>query len=276
MSERSRLATAALVVAMALVGATFLYPFFYLLVNSLKTTPEYMLSQFSMPSGAAGYSTYDTMFSAFKILRYLKNTFIVMSTTVAAVIPVAICSAYTLAKLRFRGSTLVYLLLVACMTLPDQVMIVPIYSLFGRFQLINTHLGLILANLSYVFGSTVMMTSFFRTIPNELIEAAKVDGCGYLRTVRHVALTVGKPVVIIQMILSAIASWNDLFMPKMLLQKNSVKTIMVALADLSTRYTTKPPYLMAGLLISAVPTVVVFLLFQRQIINGILLGSIKG
>lgn len=259
-----------------LIGVAFIYPYFYLFQNSFKTTTEYYLNDFGMPKFPLDWKTYKTIINGFKIFRYFKNTLIVALASEAIIIPISVCTAFTFAKLKFKGLNAVYLLMVACMTIPAQVTAIPIFIYFGKVGLNNTYWALIIWNLTLICGCTVMMTSFFKTIPNSLLDSAKVDGCGYFGTIWNVIVPVGKPIIVIQTILNLTSIWNELFMSKILLQKTSVKTIMVALSEMEDKYTENPTYAFAGMVLAAIPTVILFLIFQKYIIKDATAGAVKG
>ena len=265
-----------IVIIMALLGCSFIYPFYYLFINSVKGMTEYYKTPFAWPNGEFDWNTYKAMLSNFKILKYFGHTLIVVIGTLIIVIPVSICTAFTFSKFKFRGSNFFYLLMVASMTIPAQVTAVPLYTIFGKLNLLNTYTGMIIANLSFLCGSTVMMSSFFKSIPNELLDAAKIDGCGYFQTIKNVVLPIGKPIIVVQIILTINNIWNELFLSSIILQKSNVKTIMPALSELIGQYSQKPTYSMAGMLLASLPTLIVFILFQKQIVRGVLAGAVKG
>jgi ABC-type glycerol-3-phosphate transport system permease component len=121
----------------------------------------------------------------------------------------------------------------------------------------------------------LLMTSTFRSIPDEMIEAAEIDGAGYFDKLRYVIVPMGKPAIILCLIYYFIVTWNDLFTPMILLQDMDVRTVMVALASLSSRYTGDPTLQFAGLILAAIPAILVYAIFQRHIIKGISAGSSK-
>ncbi len=260
---------------MGLCSLTFIVPFYYMFSNAMKTKTEYYLNQFALPR-SWNWKAFSTMITNYKIFRYMYHSVIIVVLTVCTVIPISVCSSYTFAKYRFRGKNAIYLLMIACMTIPMQVIAIPIYIGFGKFNLVNTYAGMLLVNLGMMCGCVVMMSSFFQGIPNELLDEAKIDGCGFFASILHVVIPVGLPAILIEVILTVTNVWNDLFMPQVLLTKTNVKPIMVALTELTNKYQTEPTYMMAGLFMCSMPTLLVFLIFQKYIMRGVLLGAIKG
>lgn len=261
---------------MGIGSISFIAPFIFMLSNALKTKTEYYLDPFSLPPNELHWESFQVMIKNFHLTRYMGHSAMIVIIAIITVIPISVCVSYTFAKFKFRGSNFLYLLMIASMTIPPQVTIVPLYIIFGKMKMLNTFGAIGLVNMGLMCGCTVMMTSFFRSIPNELLDAATIDGCGYFRTVWNVIIPVGKPVISIQLILLITSVWNDLFNPQVLLQKNEVKTAMVAISELYGKYDQEPTYQLAGLLICCIPTLVIYLLFQKYIIKGALEGAVKG
>ena len=269
--------TILLMLLMAVIGFTFVYPFYYLFVNSIKATSlDFYKSPFSWPEHGATLKTYKTMIEGFKIFRYFGSTLIVLIGTIVLVTPLSVCTAFTFAKYRFRGSNFWYLMMVAAMTVPAQITIIPIFIAFGKLGLVNNYAGMIILNMGMICSTVVMMTSYFRGIPNELLDSAQLDGCGYFRTIWNIVMPIGKPAITIQTILNVNVIWNNLFSSRIILQKQNVKMIMPAIADLVGKYEGEPTYMFAGMLLAVLPTLLVYLVFQKQIVRGVLAGSVKG
>lgn len=260
---------------MGLCSITFIVPFYYMFVNAMKSKTEYYLNQFSLPS-TWNWKAFSTMIVNYKIFRYMAHSAIIVALTVCVVIPISVCSSYTFAKYRFRGKNVIYLAMIACMTIPMQVIAIPIYIGLGKINLVNTYAGILLVNMGMMCGSVVMMSSFFKGIPDELLDEAMIDGCGYFGSILHVVIPIGLPAISIEIILMITNTWNDLFIPQILLTKANVKPIMVALTELTQKYQVEPTYMLAGLLMCSLPTLLVFLVFQKHIMKGVLIGAIKG
>ena len=275
--KKITLPTIALMLLMAAIGFTFLYPFYYLFINSIKATSlDFYKAPFSWPEHGSTLKTYKTMIEGFKIFRYFKSTLIVLLGTIVLITPISICTAFTFAKYKFRGSNFWYLMMVAAMTVPAQITIIPVFIAFGKLGLVNNYAGMIVLNMGMICSTVVMMTSYFRAIPNELLDSARLDGCGYFRTILNIVVPIGKPAITIQTILNVNVIWNNLFASRIILQKQGVKMIMPAIADLVGKYEGEPTYMFAGMLLAVLPTLLVYLIFQRQIVRGVLAGSVKG
>jgi len=261
---------------LAILTVTFLYPLYFMLINSLKSRTEYFVNPFSLPRGALQFENYSTMISQFKILNLFKNSFFVSAGTVVLLLVVCVFASYVFAKYRFRGRTAIYLAVLTTMFIPSQVTIIPLYVLFSKMGLVNRYWSVILSYLALFLPEAILlMTANFRAIIDELLEAAEMDGCGYFQRVRHVVVPMGRAAIFLSIIFYFITAWNDLFTPMIFLQSMDKRTVMVALAALMGRYTGAPTLQFAGLLLSAVPALVVYIIFQRHIIRGLSVGAIK-
>jgi raffinose/stachyose/melibiose transport system permease protein len=187
-----------------------------------------------------------------------------------------IVASYAFAKLRFRGKNLIYLLIISTMFIPVQATIIPLYVMFSKVRLVNTSWSVIFIYVGIFIPEVILlMTAGFRGIPDELIEAAKLDGAGYFDVIRYIIIPMGRPSIILCVIFYFIVTWNDLFTPLIMLQSMDKRTVMVALASLMSRYSGDPTYQFAGLVLAAIPAILVYALFQRYIVKGISLGATK-
>lgn len=275
MKTKSKAVNILVFVLLAVLALSFLYPLYYMFINSFKPRAEYMYDPFALPKEWSAESM-RVMFGQFNILLNFKNTFIVAFGGMALITIVALFASYGFSKLRFRGSSALYFGLILTIMIPAQVTIIPMFTLYSKMGLVNTHVAVIMCYLAGGLPSAIMLiTANFRSISNEMLEAASIDGCGYFLTVFRVVLPVGKTAIILNAVFNFIWYWNDLFTPTILLQKNEVKTVMVALATLVKRYAKEPAYQIAGLFIAAVPAIFVYIFFQKYIVKGISMGSIK-
>jgi len=261
---------------LAVLTVTFLYPLYFMAINSLKTRTDYFTNQFSLPTAPLQFVNYATMISQFRILNLFKNSFIVSSLTVLGLLIVGTFASYIFAKYEFKGRGVIYVAVLMTMFIPSQVTIIPLYVLFSKIGLVSTYWSVVLAYLALFLPEAILlMTANFRPIIDELLEAAEIDGCSYLQKVWNVVIPMGRAAIFLSIIFYFIMSWNDLFTPMIFLQSMDKRTVMVALAALMGRYTGAPTLQFAGLLLSALPALVVYIIFQRHIIRGLSLGAIK-
>lgn len=261
--------------ALGLLTLTYLYPLFYMAINTFKGSTEYYMDKFALPQ-QLDWNNYKVMFSQFDILHYFGNSFVVAAGNVLFVTILGVLAGYGFSKLPFKGSDTLYLVMILTMMVPAQVTVIPMYTLFAKLGLNNTHRGIILCYLATALPSAIMLlTANFRGISNELLESASIDGCNYFQRVQHIIIPIGKTAIILNAIFNFVWTWNDLFMPTILLQKNEVKTVMVALSTLVTRYAKEPTLQLTGLFLCAFPTLIVYCFCQKYIVKGIAMGSLK-
>ncbi len=275
MKIRSKKLNALVFVLLGILTLSYLYPLFYMGLNSFKGKTEYYVDKFALPK-SFDLSNFKVMFSQFNVLKYFLNSFLVAISVVVFVTIIGVLAAYGFSKRRFRGSSGLYLAMVLTMMIPAQVTAIPMYTLLAKLGLINTRYGIVICYLATALPSAIMLlTANFRGISNELIESASIDGCNYFQKIFHVIVPLGKTSIILNAIFNFVWTWNDLFLPTIMLQKNEVKTIMVALSVLVSRYSKQPTLQLTGLLLCAVPTLIVYAFCQKYIVKGVAMGALK-
>lgn len=263
-------------VILLVISISNVYPLFFMFMNSMKSHTDYLVNPFNFRGLILTWSNYATMISQFKIFNLFKNSLFISFFTIVLILAFGIVASYAFAKLKFKGINVIYLLIIATMFIPVQVTIIPLYMLFSKVHLVNTYWSVIFTYLGMFLPEAILlMTSTFRGIPDEMIEAARLDGAGYFSILRYVIVPMGMPAIILCIIFYFIVTWNDLFTPMILLQDMNVRTVMVALASLLSRYTGDPTLQFAGLVLSAIPAILVYAFFQQYIIKGIGAGAIK-
>ena len=267
---------AVIFLVLLVLAVSFLYPLYYMLINSLKSLSGYYVNPFGLPNEQLQWQNFATMISQFKILKLFGNSFIVSFFTVLGLVVMGTLASFSFAKVDFKGKDGLYLAILATLFVPAQVTMIPMYISFAKVSLVDNYLGVIIAYWAMFLPETIMlMTANFKSIPNELLEAATIDGCGYFGRIRNVVMPMGWPAISLSIIFFFICSWNDLFTPMVLLKSMDKRTVMVALSSLIGRYTGDPPFQYAGLLMSAIPALAVYAIFQKSIVKGMSMGAIK-
>lgn len=278
MSKAKQKITRSLIfLALSILAISNIYPLLFVFLNSLKDRTAYLKNPFSLPDfNNLAWGNYVTMISQFQIFKLFGNTLIISVLTILFLLAFGIIASYAFAKLKFIGSNLIYFLIISSMFVPVQVTIIPIYMLFSKLHLVDTYWSVILTYLGMFLSEAILlMTATFRGIPDEIIEAAELDGAGYFQVLRHVIIPMGRPAIILCVIYYFIVTWNDLFTPMILLTNMNSRTVMVALASLLSRYSGDPTFQFAGLFMAAIPAVLVYAIFQKYIIKGIGEGSTR-
>lgn len=263
-------ATTFLVVLMCVVTVVMLYPFAFMVDNSLKTQ-----AQFDAGSGHS-LSSWAKLARVIPVWRELLNSTIVAVLAIAVILVVSSLAGFAFAKLRYRFATLVFLGIVAAMLIPMQSIIIPAYVNLSKAHLLTGYWGAVLvyAALGTPFA-TFLMATYYRSLPDELVEAAIVDGLSYRSTFLRIALPMSVPALVTVTVLQFIQIWDDLLVGLLFLQNPDNRTITVGLGILSSGRTTDIPVLMAGSILSAIPAIAVYLVFQRHLVNGLTAGMGK-
>ena len=266
--RRGRRSLTFLVLCVAVV--VMLYPFYFMIVTSLRSQDQYLAGQ--------GYSldSWQRLFDTLPILQQLLNSAIVTISAVAIILFVSATAGYAFAKLHYPGSSVVFLAILAGMMIPVQSILIPEFVNIAQVGLINQYPGAILvyAALGAPLG-TYLMTTYFRGVPTELVEASLMDGASYGQIFLRVMLPLAVPALVTIGVLQFIQVWDDLLIGLLFLQTPEARTITVGLATLQSSRIVPIPMLMAGSLVSALPAVIVYLFFQRQLIAGLTMGMGK-
>lgn len=207
--------------------------------------------------------------------RWTVNSFAVSLGTTALVVVSSSMAGFALAKKDFPGRDFLFWTFIAAMSLPKQVVMIPLFTMLARWRWIDTFQALILPAVGWPFG-VFLMRQFSQTIPREMLEAAKIDGCGEARTFVSIALPMMRPGMGALAIFTFIAAWNDYFMQLILVRSTRMQTLPLGIAALQQEFLTNYGMLMAGAAIASVPMIAVFVFFQRYFTQGITMGAVKG
>lgn len=261
--------------ALVVVAVVALYPLIFTVINSLKTRTGYAQNPLGLPLDVTFENYLDT-FVRMDVLRLLFNSIITTGGGLLISTVAALFIAYAVTKLRIKGGNLIFLFIIAMLVIPSQVVIYPLYETILDLGLGGTYQGLIFSYAAFGLPiSTYMLAAFFRAIPDELIEAARIDGAGELRILFQMMLPISTPAIAALSILNFVWMWNDLLLPLVIMGGSDKTTLMVGVALLSGQYDVSIPLISAGLIIALLPVMIVYFLFQRQILSGALAGAVK-
>ena len=264
---RRRLGRWALFAAMLAVAVIMLYPFWVMIFTSLKSETQFLAGN------GFSWMSWKTLTSIIPIGQEVLSSTIVCSASIFLILLVGLPAGFAFSKLRFRTSTTVFLAMVSAMMVPLQAILMPEFVNVTRLGLTGGYFGAIVvyAALGTPF-SVFLFTTYFRGVPNELIEAGIVDGLGYVGVLGRLILPVAVPAIATVTVLQFIQIWDDLLVGLLFIQNTSERPITVGLAVLAAGRTTSIPALMAGSLISALPAMLVYLGFQRYLVKGLTMG----
>lgn len=218
---------------------------------------------------------YQNLFTRLSLGRHLINSIgVAVGGTLLSLLFNSM-AGYAFAKLRFGGRDRIFAILIAALAIPGQVGMLPLFLLMRQLGLVNTYLGVLIPSLASILG-IFLVRQFALSIPDELLDAARVDGAGELRIFASVVLPLMRPVLATLAIITFMNTWNDFLWPLIVLTDDSKQTLPVALARLVGEHALDTELMMAGAVLTVLPVLLVFLALQRSYIEGILMGSVKG
>lgn len=258
--------------ALSFIAFTTLYPLGYMVMTALKERTEYFTNPYGFPQ-AVYFDNIRIIIENYGLLTSFGNSILIVGCSVTLCVLLSSLTAFAIAKLRFRGKRVFFYILISLQLIPGQVMLIPIYLLFSRLGMINNYLSVI---LMYTVGSlpfgTFLLSASFRGIPDELIEAAKIDGASLRQVFQHIVLPVGRPSILTLAILNFLSMWNELILALLLLPDENKRTVTASVSMVIGRFVTNQPLLMTGLLLSSLPTIVVLAMFSKYLVRGIAAG----
>ena len=264
-----------LTVAIGLFCLSAVLPLLFMAANSFRTEAEWANQKIGLPTRFT-FGAFERAWTGANIGVYFRNSAIVTFSTVALSILCATLAGYAFSKLRWRFSKLAYLLVLMWIAIPPILLMVPIYVEMVQLNLLNTYFSVILLYTALNLPFNVyLMTAFFRSLPDELIEAARMDGAGVHRTFTTVLVPLARPALATLVIFNVLWAWNEFLFALLLLQTDNVKTLTVGVLQLQGRFVSDYPALMAGLLITSLPVIAAYLVFQRHLVRGIVAGAAK-
>jgi cellobiose transport system permease protein len=256
-----------------LAGSAF--PVYWSLVVSSQTPDAIDTVPPVLVPGGHLFENIARVFDTTDFALALTNSIVVSGTVTVSVVLFCTLAGFAFAKLRFRGRNVLLLVIIATQAIPTELGVIPLYMMMSDFGWAGEIHAVIVPGLVTAFGVFFMRQYFERAIPDELLEAGRMDGCGSLRLFWHVALPAARPAAAVLGLFTFMQAWNDFFWPLVVLVPEN-PTVQKALSALASGYTTDYTLVLTAATISTVPVLAVFLLFGRQIVGGIMSGAVKG
>jgi multiple sugar transport system permease protein len=252
-----------------------LLPYAWMLSSSFKPNVEIFSATVQLIPAQPILDNYVEAVARQPVGRAILNSLIVAGCETLAVVLTSVFIAYPFARLRFPGRDVLFLLILGTMMIPSQATMIPSFILVKWLGWIDTYQGLIVPRAMAPLG-IFLMRQFLQTLPRELDEAARIDGCGRLQTLTHVLLPLMGPAVATLAIFTFTASWNEFFWPLIVVQSNEMRTIQLVIAAMKQSEVADWGVIMAVVTLSVVPTVAIYVLLQRYFVKGIAMSGIKG
>jgi multiple sugar transport system permease protein len=261
--------------ALVVVGVLTAFPLLWMVSVSLMAPGE--AAQFPPPilPAQATLQNYTDLFSRGGLGQYLANSLLISCAATALALTFNVAAGYAFAKLRFAARDALFSTLLGALIIPAQVGMMPLFLMLKLMGLVNTYAGALVPWLASVFG-IFLVRQFALSIPDEMIEAARVDGASEFRIYRSIILPVLMPVLVTLALFTFLGSWNDFMWPLIVLTGEQHYTLPVALAAMSREHVQDAEMMMAGAVITTAPVLILFLALQRFYIQGMLSGSVKG
>ncbi len=275
MTHKRKLGTAGYYVVSILLAVIALIPFLWMISTSLKSRGALMSIPIEWIPAEPTLDAYTEVFSRFPFLRTIGNSLLISVSYTLITLICASMAAFAFAKLRFRGSGAILSVYIATMMIPTQVTMIPLFVVMNRLGLIDSYASVILPSMFKPFA-VFLLVQQMRTIPNDYIDAARIDGAGLFQTYRKVALPLCIPTLATLAVTTFMESWNDYLWPLLMLTDRNKMTLPIALSTLNGQYNTEYNVLMAGSLISMIPIIIIYIAAQKQFKSGLMAGGIKG
>ncbi len=271
---RIMILTALFHLAMLLVSIITVLPFIWMLSASFMQTgeasvfpPKFIPDQFTLLQ-------YRTLFERMNLGRYFLNSLVLAISVTLVSVLVNSMAGYAFAKFTFRAKKPLFALLLSSMIIPGQVTMLPVFLLLNKLGLLNTYFGIIFPGMASIFG-IFLIHQYLKSVPDSLIEAARIDGASDFLIYWRIILPLSMPVLVTLALFTFMGTWNDFLWPLIVMTRENMYTLPVALANLLGEYVQDPELMMAGSVITITPILVVFLALQKYYLRGILLGGVK-
>lgn len=258
------------------IGLLFFAPYGYMILTALKPLTEVSAIPTTYLPKSWALSNFTQVWKEIPLANYLKSSFIISISATLIVITISIPAAYYVARNNFKGKSLFLFLVLVTQMFSPTALVIGIFREIVKFKLVDTYLALILIYSAFNLAFSIwILSSFFRSIPAEIEEAAFIDGCGRLKTLIKVVLPLALPGIVTAFIFTFIAAWNEFVIALTLTSSPEREPLTVGLTSLIGQYQVQWNYLFAGSLIAIVPVVILFALIEKWLIGGLTAGSVK-
>ncbi len=255
-------------------GVLFLLPFVWMIATSLKPTRDLFTLVPNLIPSEIRWQNYLDVLDSIPFVRFYLNTILMTSGRVAGQVILCSLAAFAFARLRFPGKNILFVLLLAALMIPSQMLFIPNFIILKYFGWLDTFTGLIIPSIFSAYG-TFLLRQFFMTIPSEFQEAAVLEGANPLQIYWYIFLPLAKPALSAFALLVTLWSWNDFLWPLIITNSIDMQVLSVGVAYFQGQHTVDTAAMMAAATMATIPMLLVFLVAQRQLIHGISLGGLK-
>jgi raffinose/stachyose/melibiose transport system permease protein len=273
---KNKLSLAVKYVMLGIFSFICLYPLLWLALSSFKTNTELYENPWGLPQNF-GFDNYIQAITEGHILQYFFNSVIIAVTAVVAAVFLSSMVSYAIARMKWKLSKLTMHVFLMGMMIPVYAMVVPLFSMFNKLQLLNTHWAVIIPHIAIAFPMAIfIMSGFLRSLPGELEEAAVMDGCNIYQIFFRIIMPIAKSSIVTVAVVTFINIWNDLLFPQIFLTDSSKMTLPVGLTEFQGQYATNYVVEIAAVVITVIPSIIVYMGLHKHIMEGMVAGAVKG
>ena len=252
------------------------YPLFFVLINSLKSRGDYAGNKIGLPKELV-FESFKKVFLDERFMRWLGNTVFLTVVSVALCLFLAGLAAFALSKMRFAGRSYILNSLISLMVMPVIVMIIPLFVVFGKLNLNNNYLGVIIIYVGVLLPFNIyLLYSYFVTVPETILDSARIDGCNNFQIFLRIMFPLARSAFMALMVVDILWTWNELIISLIFLQREHLRTLMLGLTLFQGRYTRDVPLIMVGFFTGIIPILILYIFAQKYFVRGLVAGSIKG
>ena len=271
--RRRRFGQAALLLVLLLGGLMMIFPFVWMISSSFKRPQD--LYSLSLIPPVFTLDSYRTVLQDTSYIRWFGNSLVIAGITTLSVAFFDSLAGYTLAKFKFPGATVIFILILSTLMVPTEMLVIPWFMLSIELGWTDSYWGVMFPGVISAFG-VFLMRQFFMGVPNELLDAARIDGFNEFQIFTKIALPLVKPAVAALCIFTFLGNWNAYIWPLIVIRSEEMRTLPVGIAFFSTENQAAFDLIMAAAALATIPVIIIFLIFQKQIIKGIALAGLKG
>lgn len=253
-----------------------LYPIYWLFLASFKTNQELYVNTWGLPEHWS-FVNYITAIVEGRIIEYFGNSVIISVSAVVVTVILATMASYAITRMHWKLSNLTYNVFLLGMMIPVYAMVIPLFSIFKSMNLLNNHLSVIIPQIAVGLPMSIfIICGFMRSVPPELEEAAIIDGCSVFGCFLKIILPISKSSIVTVAVVQFINVWNDLLLPRIFLTDSSKMTLPVGLTNFQAMYSTDYVSMIAAVIITIIPSILVYILLHKNIMEGMVAGAVKG
>lgn len=262
---------------MIVLTIVFMLPLYFMFITAFKTNRELIFTPLSLPNSFFYFKNFETAWKSVQLGRAYLNTFILATVSVVLRILFSSMASFTLAKRPSKFNSFLYVLFLVGIMIPLYSILVPLVQQIKNLRLMNSLLGLVPVYIGMGMPFSIfMLTGFTRAIPNELLESATIDGCGVYRMFWQIVFPLLKTSIATLFLLDFLAIWNDFLLPMLTISSADYKTVTLVMHNFYGEYGSQMGLAFAGYTIGIIPVVILFIVLQKYIVSGILVGAVKG